>query len=384
MATYLFKPCIEEREPLYKKYLFDVETKPSLVELCEKVKRSKGIVLRDLAYFALKYDVSFDILSNEDIDKVQKSIEVKASGFKEREAMYKAYFIAKGYVPFKSEIARDLGIRRDIVCEDLKYMGIESITQKEFYDTFGTSLQQRAIERESFYKENYFYADNPLSLNDMAEILGDFKQTIHKEIQFLATKYGVSISDVANKRKVVAANEKIEYYREFLSAYFKKKGYIPPVLETCRELNLGTTLVNWVYKNCDFKPLKASESYLSSVDNTVKERKDFYNTYYFNTDNSLTTSELSKRMGLSLMTVNRDIHKYGAENIQSLFEEYRAQKDGLDYSSKFNLRKRVYDIMVKAHIKYPITHLCKGFSCHYDVVNLDMKKLGLREKLIKK
>ena len=395
-----YKRLTEEREYLYEEYFFkhSPENRPTLSQLASLVGKPKGIVAKDLRYFECKYNCKYPIvddgspvikdlkyssenysLSMGELDSILD--EVCSDAYFERLSGYLEYIRELGYIPTKTEFSKKFGIHRNIIASDLSYLGLKCITQSEYYDVFRKPTEQRALEHEGFYREHYFESDCPLSLNEMAELLGEFRQVVNNEIQYLNQKYKVNPKDIRAKRREYVNKGQLTYYKDKIEEYFNKKGYIPSEHITASELDLSPSIIHMAYKEFSYQPTNNFKAIVLE-----KEREPFYKEHYFESSTPMTLAEMGKVLNLGVMTVWHNIsdlkEKYACSEIDDKCEAYQKLKGDLDYDGRLMLRKGIYKSMLKYNKHYRLTHLCSLFGCHSDVIYLDMKKVPILSKII--
>ena len=92
---------------------------------------------------------------------------------------------------FKEEnvdLAKELGIRKDIVSSDLKRLSLSPISMTDYCRK--VELKDKALSNIEVYKEYYFDAEKPLNFIDLGKKLGICRVTVGKQIKFLEENYG--------------------------------------------------------------------------------------------------------------------------------------------------------------------------------------------------
>lgn len=395
-----YKRLTEEREYLYEEYFFkhSPENRPTLSELASLVGKSKGIVAKDLRYFEYKYNCKFPIVDDGlpvqnlskhsstkyalSMDEMTSMIEeVCSDDYFERVSGYLEYIRELGYIPTKTDFYNKFGVDKKQLAADLHHLGLKCITQFEYYDVFRKPTEQRALEHEDFYREHYFESDCPLSLDEMAELLGEFRQVVNNEIQYLNQKYKVNPKCIKEKRREYINKGQLTYYKDKIEEYFNKKGYIPSEHITASELDLSPSIIHMAYQEFSYRPTNNFKAITLE-----KEREPFYREHYFESPTPMTYAEMGKILNIGAMTVWRNIfnlkEKYACSEIDDKCEAYQKLKGDLDYDERLAIRKGIYKSMLKYNKHYRIKHLCNLFGCHYDVIALDMQKVPILSDIV--
>ena len=242
-----------------------------------------------------------------------------------RAEQYDNLVIKFGYLPSINEICSLCNFSPSLVREDMKILGLSPSTP---YDDERRLMEDRikksALDNREYFLHNYFDADEPISISDIAKELKLCESTVVNMIGYLENEAGLEIKNKMHENVIKFSNQ---FDNNRNSKKPKEKVKIKVVVEEpiIEEVK--------VLKDENGKPLRGSE-----------QRRKYYENNFFNTtaDNFKCSELMSKELGISPATLYNDIrylcNKYDYE-LPEWYQSYKPVRpiivDGIEYENRY-------------------------------------------------
>lgn len=276
------KTPLNDREKYYKENYFNLsmEERPSTHQIAKELGISHNSVARDIRALSEKYDMPV----------FGKKMKMYEHGFENRKEKYLSYFEKKGYIPFMSEMANYFSLPAYAVYEDYKKLGVKPITQEEYANM---KFLEGVELHKDFYIQNYFNTFTPMTIREMAEYFGVYRNIVLRELHYLIDTFGynqIATSKGFSKRK--------KMYEDYISQF----GNVFTLKMVSDKLGIPLDIVV-----ADFKKLKILYELPPEVRYAyLLPRLEVYKKYNLETDNPITYSEMAAKAGVHLTQFYKD------------------------------------------------------------------------------
>ena len=303
---------------------------------------------------------------------------LKEIGFKCREQYYLSVMNKLGYLPYIKDLAKELGIRKDIVSSDLKRLSLSPISMTDYCRK--VELKDKALSNIEVYKEYYFDAEKPLNFIDLGKKLGICRVTVGKQIKFLEENYGYKKISDFNKKEKVEKKAK-DYGLEFRLPFYLENVFNEECEMTLKDISekFGIT-VSTVRE--DIRKIK--EKYNINTNIVRKKlspelKKEYYISNYYNAIIPLPYKEMAKDLGITLWCVNRDLSILNNRLVKTEFKK----RNGVYINLPIEVRLQGYKnyFRLNREIK-SIRELSKILCINRETILNDFNKYNLYDDYI--
>lgn len=315
-----------------------------------------------------------------------------------RAELYDNLIIEKGYLPSIREISTRFNLSMSLVREDMEKLNLSPSTP---YDddkrAMDEKIKKTAQENREYLIENYFDAEEPISVSQIAMNLKLCESTIVNILSYLEEQEGLEIKNKmhenaikfseqydnnrnAKKQKVLetveqekednnvkkvnkkvligdngkplrGAEQRRKYYEENFFNTTPNNYKCPEVMAQEQGIKPSTVYTDikylrnkYGYKTPEwFQNDKNVKSIV--VDNVIYESKyEFVDLHYFSSFKPLTMSEIAEKMGITemkLFNIISTMKNIGYERIKE------ADEDGIYRGASFKVRKKNYDLFFR-------------------------------------